>query len=78
VVKLFPRRGRRRPLYDQIGHKPKTETRSGKLRIGDDWNAITIIALPQNNPPKTMAEFVLTRTPKILPSFVAKSRASII
>ncbi len=42
----------------QIGHKPKTETRSGKLRIGDDWNAITIIALSQNNPLKTVAEFV--------------------
>ncbi|MEO6696613.1 MAG: ATP-binding protein [Gammaproteobacteria bacterium] len=39
-------------------HKPKTEARSGKLRIGDDWNAITIIALSQNNPLKTVAEFV--------------------
>lgn len=39
-------------------HTPKTETRSGKLRIGDDWNAITIIALSQNNPLKTVAEFV--------------------
>lgn len=24
----------------------------GKLRIGDDWNAITIIALSQSNPLK--------------------------
>jgi hypothetical protein len=25
-------------------------TGSGKLRIGDDWNAIRIIALSQSNP----------------------------
>ncbi len=31
---------------------------SGKLRIGDDWNAITIIALSQGNPLKAIAEFV--------------------
>ena len=31
---------------------------SGKLRIGDDWNAITIIALSQSNPLKAVAEFV--------------------
>jgi len=30
----------------------------GKLRIGDDWNAITIIALSQTNPLKAVAEFV--------------------
>ena len=30
----------------------------GKLRIGDDWNAITIIALSQSNPLKAGAEFV--------------------
>src|ERR1041384_6308777 len=30
----------------------------GKLRIGDDWNAITIIALSQQNPLKAVAEFV--------------------
>ena len=30
----------------------------GKLRIGDDWNAITIIALSQSNPLKAVAEFV--------------------
>ncbi|MBA3565121.1 MAG: transposase [Gammaproteobacteria bacterium] len=33
-------------------------TTSGKLRIGDDWNAITIIALSQSNPLKAVAEFV--------------------
>ncbi len=31
---------------------------AGKLRIGDDWNAITIIALSQTNPLKAIAEFV--------------------
>ncbi len=36
----------------------KTEGQSGKLRIGDMWNAITIIALSQNNPLKAVAEFV--------------------
>ena len=33
-------------------------TGTGKLRIGDDWNAITIIALSQSNPLKAVAEFV--------------------
>ncbi len=31
---------------------------SGKLKIGNNWNAITIIALSQNNPLKAIAEFV--------------------
>ena len=30
----------------------------GKLKIGDDWNAITIIALSQSNPLKAIAELV--------------------
>jgi hypothetical protein len=30
----------------------------GKLRIGDNWNAINIIALSQTNPLKAIAEFV--------------------
>jgi hypothetical protein len=34
------------------------ETESGKLRIGDDWNAIRIIAFSQTNPLKAIAEFV--------------------
>ena len=39
--------------------KKATARRSGgKLRIGDDWNAITIIALSQSNPLKAVAEFV--------------------
>ena len=33
-------------------------TSSGKLRIGNDWNAISIIALSQSNPLKAVAEFV--------------------
>ncbi|HUV07645.1 MAG TPA: ATP-binding protein, partial [Spirochaetia bacterium] len=31
---------------------------TGKLRIGDNWNAISIIALSQNNPLKAIAEFI--------------------
>lgn len=31
---------------------------TGKLRIGDDWHAISIIALSQSNPLKAVAEFV--------------------
>ncbi len=43
--------------------KPKTrkgpsKAASGRLKIGDDWNAITIIALSQENPLKAVAEFV--------------------
>src|ERR1700686_4781034 len=37
--------------------KPKSNER-GKLKIGDDWNAIRIIALSQSNPLKAVAEFV--------------------
>jgi len=37
---------------------PKNKKKMGRLRIGDDWNAITIIALSQNNPLKAIAEFV--------------------
>ena len=36
----------------------RTNQSRGKLRIGDDWNAITIIALSQSNPLKAIAEFV--------------------
>ena len=36
----------------------KKSVNSGKLRIGDNWNAITIIALSQSNPLKAIAEFV--------------------
>ena len=42
---------------------PKLKSRDhpdqrGKLRIGNDWNAITIIALSQSNPLKAIAELV--------------------
>lgn len=36
----------------------KIQDERGRLRIGDDWNAITIIALSQTNPFKAVAEFV--------------------
>lgn len=38
--------------------KKKRAADSGRLKIGDDWNAITIIALSQSNPLKAVAEFV--------------------
>jgi hypothetical protein len=37
---------------------PSKPAEGGKLRIGDDWNAIRIIALSQSNPLKAIAEFV--------------------
>ena len=41
------------------GARSSSRTRNGgKLRIGDHWNAITIIALSQNSPLKAIAEFV--------------------
>jgi len=49
-------------METKIKKKPKSRRRpggnTGKLRIGDNWNAITIIALSQNNPLKAIAEFV--------------------
>lgn len=44
-----------------MSQKPALADRSlkrGKLRIGNDWNAITIIALSQSNPLKAVAELV--------------------
>jgi len=38
--------------------RKKRSQYTGKLRIGDSWNAITIIALSQSNPLKAIAEFV--------------------
>jgi hypothetical protein len=38
--------------------KSATPRSSGNLRIGDHWNAITIIALSQSNPLKAVAELV--------------------
>ena len=37
---------------------PRAADAKGKLRIGDDWNAIRIIALSQSNPLKAIAELV--------------------
>ena len=34
------------------------KTKDGKLKIGDDWNAIVIIARSQANPYKAIAELV--------------------
>jgi len=48
---------RRRKTPSKAASKPKTAD-SGKLKIGDDWNAIRIIALSQSNPLKAIAEFV--------------------
>jgi len=41
----------------KVPRKSKAADR-GKLKIGDDWNAIRIIALSQSNPLKAIAEFV--------------------
>ncbi len=38
--------------------KQMHKSQSGKLRIGDDWNAITVIALSQQSPLKAVAELV--------------------
>lgn len=38
--------------------KKKNQAQKGKLKIGDNWNAISIIALSQNNPLKAIAEFI--------------------
>src|SRR5437868_10534935 len=44
-------------MSSRIAKTTKTSSR-GNLRIGDDWNAITIIALSQSNPLKAIAELV--------------------
>ncbi len=41
-----------------MSHNQNETNDTGKLKIGDDWNAITIIALSQTNPLKAIAEFV--------------------
>ncbi len=45
-------------IVAKISTTKSKESGSGKLRIGDDWNAIRIIALSQSNPLKAIAEFV--------------------
>ena len=41
-----------------VRRKSSQNKDSGRLKIGDAWNAITIIALSQENPLKAIAEFV--------------------
>ena len=45
-------------IAKNTGKKSSKDKASGKLRIGDDWNAINIIALSQTNPLKAVAEFI--------------------
>lgn len=56
-----PRNSNRRPVVrgsKSKASRPGKAADSGKLKIGDDWNAIRIIALSQSNPLKAIAEFV--------------------
>ena len=58
-----------------MASKNDKNAQRGKLRIGDDWNAIRIIALSQGNPLKAIAEFVdtvLERTPQPLVAYLAE------
>jgi len=48
---------RRHRIAHRIEKTAKISSR-GNLRIGDRWNAITIIALSQSNPLKAVAELV--------------------
>jgi hypothetical protein len=45
-------------LSRNTSEQKNNSAHAGKLRIGDDWNAIRIIALSQTNPLKAVAEFV--------------------
>src|SRR6201984_916597 len=47
-----------RPTVAKRSIGKSKESEGGKLRIGDDWNAIRIIALSQGNPLKAIAELV--------------------
>src|SRR6266446_7341111 len=44
-------------MSQKLNSRDRSDQR-GKLRIGNDWNAITIIALSQSNPLKAIAELV--------------------
>lgn len=47
----------RRPNFLILYHRENTKSgRSGKLKISNNWNAISIIALSQNNPLKAIAD----------------------
>ena len=43
--------------------KTQSDEEIGRLRIGDMWNAITILALSQTNPLKAIAEMVKVTKP---------------
>ena len=45
-------------MSKSVRKKIKKSIRTGKLRIADHWNAISIIAKSQANPLKAVAEFV--------------------
>jgi Histidine kinase-, DNA gyrase B-, and HSP90-like ATPase len=45
-------------FFVTVAKTSSKKSESGKLRIGDDWNAIRIIALSQSNPLKAIAELV--------------------
>jgi hypothetical protein len=47
-----------RPARAKAKSRKDKASDAGKLKIGDDWNAIRIIALSQSNPLKAIAEFV--------------------
>lgn len=55
-----PTASRSRPRAGTAEGRPRRSASNdaGRLRIGDDWNAIRIIALSQSNPLKAIAEFV--------------------
>ena len=56
------------PVQEPSAKRVQKARSGGKLRIGNNWNVITIIALSQNNPLKAIAEFVdgETATPEII------------
>ncbi len=54
---MTTKKGKIRKVRNTSSKADKSE-KKGKLRIGDSWNAITIIALSQDNPLKAIAEFV--------------------
>jgi hypothetical protein len=45
-------------MIDQANDRSEPTNTRGRLKIGDDWNAITIIALSQSSPLKAIAELV--------------------
>ena len=56
LTRAFPARSRIR--NSSTPSRAAKSRESGNLRIGDHWNAITIIALSQSNPLKAVAKLV--------------------